>query len=64
MKQKLFSEHTDPIYGCDVYRDHSNGSCTHVDGFLCDFPECSILKDYRKKVIDVPSKVCDNVETT
>jgi hypothetical protein len=34
----------DPVKGCDVYKDIG---CTHVDGFLCDYPNCSILKDYR-----------------
>ena len=34
----------DPIKGCDVYK---NIGCAHVDGFLCDYPNCSILKDYK-----------------
>jgi hypothetical protein len=34
----------DPVRGCDVYK---NIGCTHVDGYLCDYPSCSILKDYR-----------------
>jgi len=34
----------DPVKGCDVYK---NIGCAHVDGFLCDYPNCSILKDYR-----------------
>ena len=36
----------DPVKGCDVYK---NVGCTHVDGFLCDYPNCSILKEYRMK---------------
>jgi hypothetical protein len=38
----------DPVRNCDVYRDKANGSCVHVDGVLCDFPDCSILKNYRE----------------
>ena len=34
----------DPVKGCDVYK---NIGCAHVDGFLCDYPNCSILKDYK-----------------
>jgi len=34
----------DPIRGCQVYKDIG---CAHVDGFLCDYPNCSILKDYK-----------------
>ena len=33
----------DPVKGCAVYR---NIGCSHVDGFLCDYPNCSIMKDY------------------
>jgi hypothetical protein len=35
---------TDPVKGCDVYK---NIGCSHVDGFLCDYPNCSILKNYK-----------------
>lgn len=33
----------DPCKGCAVYREIG---CCHVDGFLCDFPSCSILLEY------------------
>ncbi|BDD79796.1 hypothetical protein [Burkholderia phage FLC9] len=39
---------SDPVKSCDVYRDKSIGSCVHVDGPLCDFPDCSILKNYKE----------------
>lgn len=42
----------DPVHSCDVYRDKSIGSCVHVDGPLCDFPDCSILKNYREAKTD------------
>ena len=35
---------SDPVRHCPVYLDTANGSCVHVDGFLCDFPNCSIIK--------------------
>lgn len=37
---------TDPVYKCAVYLDKENGSCSHVDGYLCDMETCNILSDY------------------
>jgi hypothetical protein len=34
----------DPVRACDLYK---NIGCTHVDGFLCDYPDCSMLKEYK-----------------
>lgn len=39
----FFSRDNDPVYSCDLYKDHG---CSHVDGFLCDFPKCSMNKKY------------------
>ena len=30
------------------YRELENGSCVHVDGYLCDMKTCNILKDYKE----------------
>lgn len=35
----------DPVYHCNLYIDKG---CSHVDGMLCDFPNCSMNKDYNK----------------
>lgn len=35
----------DPVYSCQV---HKTEGCAHVDGLLCDFPDCSILKAAQK----------------
>jgi hypothetical protein len=43
---QIFLRKSDPVYYCDMYKDLR---CSHVDGFLCDFPECSMLKDYNNK---------------
>lgn len=40
----------DPIKHCPVYKDHG---CAHVDGYLCDYPNCSIVKRYTMKNIEV-----------
>lgn len=32
---------------CDLYR---NEGCSHFDSLLCDYPECSMLKEYRAKL--------------
>jgi hypothetical protein len=34
-----------PVRSCEVYKEIN---CSHVDGMLCDYPECQILKDYRE----------------
>ena len=36
---------TDPVHNCEVH-NFAEGGCFHVDGFLCDFPECAIRTDY------------------
>ena len=33
----------DPVKKCNLYK---NNGCSHVDGILCDFPKCSINKEY------------------
>lgn len=47
--KSLFYHSNDPVLSCDLYRDKEAGSCAHVDGFLCDFPDCKMLKAYRDK---------------
>lgn len=49
MLKMLFDTSGDPVKHCDLYKDKSAGSCPHVDGLLCDFPECSMLKDYKAR---------------
>jgi len=33
----------DPVYNCKLYREQG---CSHVDGILCDYPECTMNKEY------------------
>lgn len=40
----MFGKNTDPVKGCDVFK---NIGCSHVDGPLCDYPECSMLEKFR-----------------
>lgn len=40
----------DPIKHCRV---HKEIGCAHVDGYLCDFPECSIMKEYTMRDVEV-----------
>lgn len=44
--RKLFDGSNDPVRNCQLYREKG---CSHVDGFLCDYPSCSMLKDYLKE---------------
>ena len=34
----------DPVYKCDLYKDQG---CSHVDGFLCDYPDCEMNRKYK-----------------
>ena len=34
---------SDPVKNCPVYQ---NEGCSHVDGMLCDFPDCHIYHEY------------------
>lgn len=47
----------DPVRGCEVYK---NIGCSHVDGYLCDYPDCSIRKNYmnQQERIDALAKQC------
>ena len=47
--RRIFDRSTDPVCSCSLYRDKDAGSCAHVDGPLCEFPECSMLSDYISK---------------
>jgi len=44
--KRIFDRSNDPVYSCDLYLDKKAGSCAHVDGPLCDFPQCSMLAEY------------------
>jgi hypothetical protein len=35
----------DPVRHCAVYKEIG---CSHVDGYLCNMSDCSILRDYKK----------------
>ena len=39
-----FMKH-DPVLHCSLYKDLG---CAHVDGFLCDYPECTMNKEYER----------------
>ena len=32
----------DPLYDCPVYK---KCGCSHVDGMLCDYPKCNMIKE-------------------
>jgi hypothetical protein len=52
----------DPLYSCRVFKDLG---CSHIDGFLCDFPDCSMNKKYLLELemfgleqqLDIPFKL-------
>ena len=40
-------KNNDPVRYCEVFK---HKGCSHVDGFLCDFPICNVLQDYRTEL--------------
>ena len=40
----------DPVKHCALYLEEG---CAHVDGYLCDFPDCTILKDFKSNLLNV-----------
>ena len=44
--KKFIDKLKDPVYSCDLYKEIG---CSHVDGILCDYPKCSMLKEYKDK---------------
>ena len=46
IKYLIFIFKNDPVYYCSLYRDFG---CSHVDGYLCDFPDCTMNKEYEGK---------------
>lgn len=45
--KQIFDDLKDPVKNCDLYKDHSAGSCNHVDGWLCYYPGCEMLEEYK-----------------
>jgi len=37
----------DPIKDCQLYNDKG---CSYIDGFLCNFPSCSMNEEYIKNI--------------
>lgn len=35
----------DPVKHCQVYKE---SGCSHVDGYLCGYPDCSILEHWKQ----------------
>jgi hypothetical protein len=59
--RKFFTEwkniyKNDPIKKCDLYK---NIGCSHVDGYLCDFPNCTMNKEYlvEKELFDLENEL-------
>lgn len=48
IKKLYFMYKNDPVKKCNVYK---NNGCSHVDGFLCDFPSCNIESTYGFKIL-------------
>jgi hypothetical protein len=45
-KIKDFFTYNDPLFSCELFK---NEGCAHVDGIICNFPNCETLKEYKKK---------------
>jgi len=40
-------KNNDPVRYCELYK---HKGCSHVDGYLCDFPKCSMMLEYRHEL--------------
>lgn len=40
----------DPVKHCKLYKEIG---CSHVDGMLCDFPKCSMSKEYEESKLKI-----------
>lgn len=38
----------DPLTYCHYYKKYG---CAHIDGYLCNVSDCSILKEYNKDLL-------------
>ena len=47
-KIKDFFTYNDPLFSCELFK---NKGCAHVDGIICNFPNCKTLKEYKKRNI-------------
>ena len=36
--------YNDPVIHCDLYKEKG---CSHVDGYLCDYPNCTMNYEFR-----------------
>lgn len=45
-----FKPSPDPVKDCPVYLDKIGGSCAHVDGPLCGFPDCYLIDKHNAKI--------------
>lgn len=51
---ELLASKNDPVHNCKLYKEQG---CSHVDGMLCDFPNCSMNNEYVKEKNN-ESKMC------
>ena len=65
MKKKYFrflewlrSRFPDPVYQCSLYKTEG---CSHVDGLLCDFPDCQMNKNFEEEKKELKVYVYNHV---
>ena len=44
--KEILKGYNDPVKECKLYKDQS---CSHVDGFLCQYNTCQMRKDYESR---------------
>jgi hypothetical protein len=49
IKKLIDAMKNDPVKYCRLYKETG---CSHVDGFLCDYPKCDMLKEYNGNKIN------------
>lgn len=49
IKKLIQINKNDPVKKCNLYKDIK---CSHIDGFLCDFPQCTMEYQYNKQILE------------
>lgn len=44
--KEIIKGYNDPVKDCKLYKEQS---CSHVDGYLCQYNTCQMRKEYERK---------------
>ena len=50
---KVSKSYPDPVRDCELYKDKG---CSHVDEYLCDYPDCDMLTEHLNEIKKLKTK--------